>query len=107
MVLVSKYLVPKGYVGMTIFPFILLKDYRLKKDRVLMNHERIHLRQQLELLMIPFYVFYVLEFVIRLIHKRNWRLAYSSISFEKEAYSNEKSLDYLKSRPFWSFIKYL
>jgi len=30
MILISKYLVPKGYVGMTIYPFVFLKDARLK-----------------------------------------------------------------------------
>lgn len=54
MILISKYLVPKGYVGITLFPFIVLRQSRMKDDPVLINHEKIHLRQQLELLVIPF-----------------------------------------------------
>ena len=26
MIFISKYLVPKGYIGMTIFPFVFLKN---------------------------------------------------------------------------------
>ena len=107
MVLISKYLVPKGYVGITIYPFIFLKYFYLKTNRVLINHERIHLRQQLELLVLPFYVFYGIEFLIRLLRTKNWYTAYQNISFEKEAYINEKDLNYLKSRPFFRFISYL
>jgi len=107
MVVISKYLVPREYIGITIFPFIFLKYYNLKSNSVLMNHEKIHLRQQIELLVIPFYVFYVIEFLIRLIQHKKWYLAYQNISFEREAYEKEKDLNYIKSRLFWSFVSYL
>ncbi|MEX0995648.1 MAG: hypothetical protein WDZ45_01210 [Flavobacteriaceae bacterium] len=72
-----------------------------------MNHERIHLRQQLELLILPFYLWYGLEFLLRLLYFRNRYKAYRNISFEREAYSNEADLYYLKRRKFWAFIGYL
>ncbi|TYA74994.1 hypothetical protein [Seonamhaeicola marinus] len=107
MIIVSKYLVPKGYTGMTVFPFVFVKTASLKTNWVLINHENIHLRQQLELLIIPFYLVYVLEFLVRLLQYRNWSKAYRNISFEREAYSKEFDLEYLNSRPFWAFLKYL
>jgi hypothetical protein len=107
MIFISKYLVPKGYMGMTIFPFMFLKFDRLKTDGVLINHEKIHLRQQLELLVLPFYILYVIEFLVRLIVYKRWHLAYRNISFEREAYGNESHIEYLVNRPFWSFLKYL
>ncbi len=107
MILISKYLVPKGYTGLTVFPFVFLKYNRLKNDEVLINHERIHLRQQLELLVLPFYVFYVVEFLIRLVQYRAWKKAYRNISFERESYLNEDNLNYLQTRKFWQFIKYI
>lgn len=107
MILVLKYLVPKGYVGIAIFPFIFLKHSNLKSDNSLINHEKIHLRQQIELLVIIFYLWYSIEFLIRLFVYKNWNSAYKNISFEREAYINEKDLNYLKSRPFWYFIKYI
>ncbi|MFL0352060.1 hypothetical protein [Xanthomarina sp. GH4-25] len=106
MIVISKYLVPKGYLGITIFPFVILKTATLKCDAVLMNHERIHLRQQLELLILPFFLIYGIEFVIRLFQFKSWQAAYKQISFEREAYTNEKDLNYLKSRSFWNFISY-
>lgn len=107
MILISKYIVPKGYIGITIFPFMFLKSSALKGNDVLLNHEKIHLRQQLELLIIPFFIIYIFEFLIRLIHYKNWNLAYRNISFEREAYAKEKDLDYLKSRPLFNVIKYI
>ncbi len=99
-------MVPKGYLGVTIFPFMFLKFKGLKDNKVLINHEKIHLRQQLELLIVPFFIIYIAEFLIRLIQYRNWYLAYRNISFEREAYKNEKDLDYLKSRPLFAFVNY-
>ncbi|MBT8254554.1 MAG: hypothetical protein HKN00_04810 [Flavobacteriaceae bacterium] len=107
MILVVKYLLPRGYMGLTIYPFILLKNKRLKQDKFLINHERIHLRQQLELLIIPFFLIYLIEFTVRFIQYRNWHLAYKNISFEREAYMHEANLDYLSSRPFWKCFKYV
>jgi hypothetical protein len=103
----NKYLIPKGYRGLTVFPFVLVKYALDKENEIFVNHERIHLRQQLELLVIPFFVWYFLEFLVRFIQYKNWNLAYRNISFEREAYSNEKDLDYLKRRSFWSFLKYI
>lgn len=107
MVLISKYFVPKGYSGLTIFPFVFLKYSHLKTDKILMNHEHIHLRQQLEMIIVLFYLFYAVEFVIRLCQYKNWYKAYKNISFEREAYHNESNMDYLEQRSFWSFLKYL
>ena len=107
MILISKYLVPKGYVGITIFPFIFLKHKFLKTNNHLVNHEKIHLKQQLELLILPFYFWYSLEFLIRFIVYRNWNKAYRNISFEREAFVNEKDLNYLKSRPLLNFINFI
>lgn len=106
MIIVSKYLVPKGYLGITIFPFIFLKEKGLGLNMNLINHEKIHLRQQLELLIVPFYIIYIAEFLIRYIKLKDWKMAYRSISFEKEAYKNESDFKFLKKRPFWNFMHY-
>ncbi|MFA4867386.1 MAG: hypothetical protein WC623_04265 [Pedobacter sp.] len=92
--------------AMAVYPFILLKNKFQKEDLVLINHERIHLRQQLELLIIPFYLLYLINYVINLIKYRNHYRAYLNISFEKEAYACDQNLNYLKSRKFFSWINY-
>jgi len=106
MILIFKYLIPKNYNGMAIYPFIFLKNKSLSTNSILVNHERIHLRQQLELLWIFFFLWYVIEFLIHLIRLRDWNKAYHNISFEKEAYLNEENLYYLEDRKLWSFFKY-
>lgn len=92
--------------AITLFPFILLRKSELRKDKVLINHEKIHIRQQLELLIVFFYLAYVLEYVYRLILLKNQQKAYRAISFEREAYANEGDFSYLLHRKFWNFLKY-
>ena len=98
--------------GMTLFPFVYLRKSYV--DRLsswnflaLINHESIHLKQQAELGVVFFYVWYFLEFCIRVVLIGNTDAAYRKICFEKEAYENEKDLEYLGKRKFWAFLKYL
>lgn len=106
-VLVIKYLTPKGFRGITLFPFIVLTHKKDREDPVIINHEMIHIRQQLELLVLPFFIWYFVEYLIRWAHYKNRHTAYRNISFEREAYAHEKDLHYLKQRSFWKFVNYL
>jgi hypothetical protein len=92
--------------GMALYPFILIK-YRADRDNpVLINHERIHHRQQLELLILPFYLWYFGEYLMnRFRHKSHYQ-AYRGISFEREAYQYETDLPYLTKRKMWAFLKF-
>ena len=105
-VIVSKYLIPKGFRGITLFPFIIVSEHDLTKNPVMINHEKIHVRQQIELLILPFFIWYGFEFLIKYLKHKDKNLAYRNISFEREAYINEKDLNYLKKRSFWNFLKY-
>ncbi len=107
MIVVFKHFFYKNYVGLSLWPFIILKSDALKKDTELINHERIHLRQQQELLIIPFYMLYITEWLLRTIWYLDSYRAYQNISFEREAYGNENQSDYLSQRKPFSFIKYL
>lgn len=106
-ILVLPFLLRKNFIGLSCWPFIILKDKALKADAVFMDHERIHLRQQLELLVLPFYLWYGIEYSIRLLQYQNRYIAYRNISFEREAYKHEKDLLYVKNRSFFRFLKYL
>lgn len=98
--------VPSLWVdGMALFPFILSK--RKGPSEYFLNHERIHLKQQLELGLVIFYVWYVVEYLIRYVQYRNRYFAYLHISFEREAYAHERDLGYLKKRRFCAWWKYL
>lgn len=54
-----------------------------------------------ELLYIPFYILYGLEYL-----KNLWKYtphkAYLNISFEREAYANENNFEYLKTRKHYA-----
>ena len=84
--------------GITLYPFILLKKKHFKEDKVLINHEKIHLRQQLELLIVFFYLWYIIEYYYWYFKLKNSFLAYKYISFEREAYAMEDDLHYLETR---------
>ena len=96
--------------GITLYPFIVLReyyqnkgDYWLKKRERIVLHESIHIEQQKELLVIPFYIIYILEWLIKLtIYGKK---AYYNISFEREAYDNEFNKDYLAKRKRYAWIK--
>jgi hypothetical protein len=92
--------------GVAFFPFILLRPETQVTHR-LINHERIHIRQQLEMLVFPFYIWYLLEYLIRLLQYKDHFLAYRNISFEREAYENDLDFSYRTSRRFLGWVKYL
>ncbi len=104
--IVLKHMVPDGFLGVTFFPFIFLKNEDLKKDQVFINHEKIHVRQQLQLLIFPFFIWYMIEFLIKWMIYKDKNIAYRNISFEREAYQNENDFEYLNKLSFWNFINY-
>ena len=106
MILVSKHFFYKNYVGLSLWPFIILKNDDLKDDVVLINHEKIHLKQQRELLIVFFYFFYLTEWLLRALFYMDSYKAYKNISFEREAYANEKNLDYPRNRKVFGFFRY-
>jgi len=129
-----RFLLPKDYSAIMLFGHVFIRSTKNDADNVIVNHELIHVEQWKELMFavfvilnVPFigsinikytiltmllafcafYVWYFLEYLIRLIIKKNHDEAYVSISFEKEAYLNEGKPRYLENRDYFSFIKYL
>ena len=93
--------------AIALFPVILLRRPEDRYNKTLINHEKIHLRQQLELLIIFFYLWYVIEYYFWYFRLKDSFLAYKYISFEREAFAMEDDPDYLKRRKLWSFWKYV
>src|SRR2546428_8585823 len=91
--------------AIALYPFIIVENKELKEDVLTINHELIHHRQQQELIVIGFYVWYLFEYIFRRIKHKTHYEAYLNISFEREAYQNDKDLDYLKNRKVWAFLK--
>lgn len=102
----SKYFPPKGFAAINLFGIVIgRKEYgRLSQQEI--NHEKIHTHQILELLWIFFYILYFLEWLVRVMQYRSLLKGYYNISFEREAYSNDKNLNYLENRPKYCFFKY-
>lgn len=106
-VIYNKYIPFKGYVAINLFGIIFArKEFNPISERTL-NHERIHTVQMKELLFVFFYLWYGIEWIIRLIQYRDRKEAYLNISFEREAYVNQSNTDYLKSRKYYQNLKYL
>ena len=94
--------------GITLWPFIILKD---EGDERIINHERIHIMQQRELLVIGFYILYILFWIKNLVKYYNQEnllhTAYANIPFELEAYDNDNKIYYCLNRKRFSWLKYI
>lgn len=98
----NKILPPKGFLAINLFGVLFTRKDNL--DVYTINHEEIHTKQMKELGYIFFYIWYGIEWLIRLFKKGD---AYRNISFEKEAYANEYNLDYIKYRHKYAWFKYI
>ena len=129
MIVIRNNLIPfRGYSAITIWPFIFVRKnawYSNDIDR----HESIHGRQQIEMLLVGmmlaaalaavgsgwwsllalplFYLWYGVEYIIRLCITRDHDRAYSTISFEQEAYTHERDQDYLNHRRPYAWLRYV
>ncbi len=89
--------------AITIWPFVFIRD---GGNELTINHESIHIKQQQELFVLPFYLLYFWEWLRGRMKGLDGREAYLKISFEKEAYSNELNPDYLSTRPKMAWKNY-
>ena len=94
---------PKGFLAINLFGHLFCKP-NAKITDITINHEQIHTEQMKEMLYVPFYLLYGVEWLIKLFCKGN---AYRNLSFEREAYDNQYNLDYLKTRKHYSWLKRL
>ena len=129
MIIVRNNLIPfRGYSAVTIWPIVFVRRgawYSHNTDR----HERIHGRQQIEMLLVGivlaavlaavgcgwwslwalplFYLCYGVEYLIRLAITRDHDRAYRSISFEQEAYAHQFDETYLQYRRRFAWLRYI
>lgn len=129
----AKLILWSGYHTITLGPFILTTKRTWEVSDELINHERIHVAQWIEVTllsvmmwiavslmlgsyktlwllpvnMLTYYVIYVAEYAVsRLYGGETCHEDYRNIEFEKEAYMNQKDADYLKHRkPFAWLLK--
>ena len=99
----TKYLPVRGFSAMN-FLGILFVHPGVYLSQELINHERIHTAQLLEMGIIGFYIWYLIEWLVRLPRRGS---AYRRLSMEREAYENQRDLDYLKHRKHYAWLHYL
>lgn len=106
----------KGFAAINLFGIVFVRkeirpqhNISIRYWDTMINHEHIHTAQMKELLYIPFYLWYILEWLTRLAIYRNARKAYRNISFEREAYDKQAHFDYIiyDERKPYAFIKYI
>lgn len=103
MVIYNNILPVKGFKCINLFGVLFVRK-GLKMTDVDFNHEAIHTKQMKEMLYVFFYLWYVIEWIVRLFKRGN---AYRNISFEREAYSNQLYLKYNKERKRFAWLEYL
>lgn len=91
---------------MALWPFVLLASGADAADPMIMQHESIHMAQQSELLVLPFYVLYVGQYVWQRSRGLGHSAAYMAISFEREAYAYDAKIGYLASRKPYAWINF-
>lgn len=92
MVIYNNILPVKGFKCINLFGVLFVRK-GLKMTDVDFNHEAIHTKQMKEMLYVFFYLWYVIEWIVRL--------------FEREAYSNQCYLKYNKERKRFAWLEYL
>lgn len=103
-VIVNKYIPFGNFLAVNLFGVLFAKR---PVDNFTINHELIHTAQMKELLYIPFYILYGLEWCWKLYIYRDGRKAYRNLSYEREAYTHERDLSYLYHRRHFKNFKYL
>ncbi len=99
--IINNILPPKGFLCINLFGILFC---RRQLNSIDINHELIHTAQMKEMLYVFFYIWYVIEWFIKLFIYQDSNSAYRNISFEREAYENQDNLDYLKTRKHYGWI---
>lgn len=88
----------KGFKAMNICGILLVRKGKVMTDKNI-RHEKMK-----EMLYIGFYLWYVIEWLIRLILCMSAKRAYYSISFEQEAYKYQEDVSYLEGRRRYEWL---
>lgn len=105
----TKHFPKKGYTALTLWPFVFVRsDMKKKFTKKVERHETTHALQQIECLWIFFLIIYGLEYIIKLPFCRfDTERAYSSVSFEQEAYLWQDDKKYNEIRPHYEWRYYI
>ncbi|WP_288735169.1 hypothetical protein [uncultured Phocaeicola sp.] len=96
----------KGFAAVNLFGVLFIRGDTVVTSRMI-NHETVHTAQMREMLYVSFYLWYFVEWLVRLVQYRDFNKAYRNISFEREAYAGEGNALYLSRRKRYAWTGYL
>jgi hypothetical protein len=100
--LIKRHPMGKKFLAICLFGFIFSVRPLSRSE---LNHELIHVAQQRELLFLPFFIWYGLEWLFLFLKYRDGMKAYQNIRFEQEAYTHQDDFTYLKTRKHYQFMR--
>ena len=112
MLIIKNNIIPfKGYNAINVCGVLFVREGVEITPR-LIQHEKIHTKQMLEMFIVLFYLVYCVEFLYRYIKQKpngrsRWNQAYRAISFEREAYFNESRPNYFALREPYQWVTYM
>lgn len=109
----NKFIPFRGFKAVNLFGVLFVRGNARIDERTI-RHESIHTEQMREMLYVPFYVWYGIEWAVRYLA---WSLEkkpcdpndgpYDRMGFEREAYANDRDAGYLENRRPYAWLKYL
>ena len=128
--IVNPFIPMSGYTALAVWPFVLVRtDMARRYSKVTDRHERIHARQQIEMLvagsvlaavlamfgfgwwsllaLLLFFWWYAVEWLLRVMWSTSNAWAYRNLAFEREAYAHQSEPGYLAARKPFAWLKYL
>lgn len=111
----------KGFIAINLFGILFARnEYKNRLTHLTITHETIHTEQILDFVFgckalqliggIIFYILYLTEWLIKLIISAftfGKVRAYRSISFEQEAFNNQREKNYPTTRKRFAWLKYI
>ncbi len=98
---VLSFFAPIEINAISIFPFVFSRGLMSDTTK---RHETIHFQQQLETLVLGFYLIYFYDYLRARLKGKTGKDSYLSIRAEVEAYYNEMDVNYLKNRKRWGWL---
>ena len=98
----NNFIPSRGFKAINLFGILFVREDAAMTERTSTTRKSMK-----EMLYVPFYLWYLAEWLVRLVQCRDMKKAYRSISFEREAYANEKDMGYLGRRRRYSWTGYL
>lgn len=94
---------PKGFKAINLFGILFARKGAAINARTI-RHETIHTKQMKEMFYVLFYLWYVIEWFLRLIVCHDTHIAYKALKMEREAYDNELDESYITNRKHYAWL---